>query len=55
MVVEDQYALIIRHNQMLIIILIIVLAILIYFVLSKPKIIHLERDEKGRLTNVITT
>lgn len=53
MQIEDQYALIIHREQTIIIILVIVLAITLYFILSKPKTVHLERDENGRLTNII--
>jgi len=53
MAAEEQYALIIHREQTIIIFLIIVLAIALYFVLSKPKTIHLERDENGRLTDII--
>ena len=54
MAIEDHYALIIHREQTIIIILIIVLAIVIYFTLSKPKTVHLERDENGRLTDIIS-
>ena len=54
MAIEMQYAYIIHREQTIIILLIIALIIVLYFVFTKPKTIHLERDEKGRLTDIVS-
>jgi len=54
MAIEMQYASIIHREQTIIILLIISLIILLYFIFTKPKTIHIERDENGRLTDIVS-
>ena len=54
MAIEMQYAAIVQREQTIIILLMILLFAALYFIFSKPKIIHLEHDENGKLTDIIS-
>lgn len=56
MPLEVQRTVLMDRNQVAVVMLLIaILAVLIYLVMSRTKVIHIERDDKGRLTDIITT
>lgn len=56
MAIEVQRTVLMDRNQVVVVILLVaILVALIYLVMSRTNVIHLERDENGRLTDIITT
>ena len=56
MAIEIQRTVLVDRSQILVVVLLVlILAVLVYLVMSRTKVIHLERDDKGRLTDIITT